>query len=127
MRKQFFIIIIFLYAILSIAFIRISSINPAYKYIVLEFGNTIMATLSLSSYFIVNKYISGKPQAFVRGVNAASLLKLFICMGAILVYVLLNRSNIHKATVFIMFGLYIVYTVAETWILYNIAKGDKKE
>jgi len=65
----------------------------------------------------VNKQVDSRPQAFVRGVYSASFLKLMVCMVSILVYVLLNRTHIHKPSVFVLFGIYAVYTVVETWVL----------
>jgi Na+/H+ antiporter NhaA len=55
-------------------------------------------------------------------VYSASFLKLMVCMIAILVYVLLNRAHLHKASVFILFGIYALYTIVETWILSKLAR-----
>jgi Ca2+/Na+ antiporter len=95
---------------------------PQYHFVALETGNLIMAILTISSFFIVKNQIDSRPEAFVRGVYSASFLKLMVCMVSILVYVLLNRSHIHKGTVFVLFGIYAIYTVAETLLLSKLAK-----
>jgi Ca2+/Na+ antiporter len=59
----------------------------------------------------------------VRGVYSASFLKLMVCMVSLLVYVMLNRATIHKPTVFVLFGIYAVYTIAETILLSRIVKA----
>jgi hypothetical protein len=46
-------------------------------------------------------------------------------MTAILVYVLMFRSNVHKPSVFVLFGIYAVYTILETWALSKMARKDK--
>jgi len=122
MKRQFIIVILVIFILLSIVFYVMRSYAPAYSYIALETGNMIMAALSLSSFFIVKKQIDNRPQAFVHGVYGASFLKLMVCMISILVYVLLNRSHIHKPSVFVLFGIYAVYTIAETLLLSKLAK-----
>ena len=125
MRKKFIVIIVILFVVLSVLFYRISCLVPSYQFIVLELGNFILAVLSISSYLIVSKNVTNRPHAFVQGVNGASLLKLMVCLIAMIIYVMIYRSQIHKPSVFVFFGLYAVYTTIETWILYNIAKEKK--
>ena len=122
MKRQFIIVTVIIFILLSIVFYAMKIYAPAYHFVALETGNGVMAILTLSSYFIVKKQIEGRPQAFVRGVYSASFLKLMVCMVSILVYVLLNRSHIHKASVFVLFGIYTIYTVAETILLSKLAR-----
>ncbi len=88
-------------------------------------GNSIMAILSILTFFIVKKQMNEKPEAFVRGVYGATFLKLMVCMAAILLYVLFDRKNIHKPSLFILFGIYAVYTTMETLLLMKLAKQAK--
>lgn len=122
MKKQFPIVIVIIFVLLTVLFFAMRSFAPAYHFVALETANGLMALLSLSSYFIVRKQIDSRPQAFVRGVYSASFLKLMVCMVAILVYVLLNRARIHKPSVYILFGIYALYTIVETWILSKLAR-----
>ena len=122
MKKQYIIVTLIIFIALSGAFYVLKLYMPTYHFIALETGNGIMAILSLSSYFIVKKQMDSRAQAFVRGVYSASFLKLMVCMVAILVYVLINRTHIHKESVFILFGIYAVYTVAETLLLSKLAR-----
>jgi hypothetical protein len=117
MKKLFIILTIVLFVVLAITFFAMRTYAPAYHFAALETGNAIMAGLSLVTFMIVNKQVDSRPQAFVRGVYSASFLKLMVCMVSILVYVLLNRTHIHKPSVFVLFGIYAVYTVVETWVL----------
>jgi Ca2+/Na+ antiporter len=98
---------------------------PAYKFVALETGNAVMAFLSVISYLMVQKQLEHNTQAFVRGVSGASFLKLMVCMVSILVYVLLNRTHIHKPSVFVMLGIYAVYTMTETILLSKLVREKK--
>jgi len=122
MKKKFIIVTSVIFVLLSVCFYILKTYLPAYRFVTLETGNLLMAILTLSSYFIVQKQIDSRPQAFVRGVYSASFLKLMVCMVSILVYVLLNRANIHKPSVFVLFGIYAIYTTAETLLLSKLAK-----
>ena len=122
MRRKFIILTLVIFVLLSALFTAMHFFASQYQTIALETGNAIMAVLSISTYLMVQKQMSGNPAAFVRGVSGASFLKLMVCMVSILVYVLLNRAHIHKPSVFIMFGIYAVYTVVETILLSKLAR-----
>ena len=122
MRKQFIIAIVTIYVLLTAVFFAMKTYAPAFRFSILETGNTIMAMLSLGTYLLVEKQVDGRPQVFVRSVYSASFLKLMVCMVSILVYVLLNRANIHKPTVYVLFGIYATYTITETWLLSKLVR-----
>ena len=122
MKTKFIITIVIIFIVLSAGFYALKIYAPDYKFITLECGNLVMAILSLSTYIIVEKQKTARPQAFVRGVSGASFLKLMVCMVSILVYVLLNRSHIHKPSVFVLFAIYTVYTIIETTALSKLVR-----
>ena len=82
----------------------------------------LMAVLSLISFFLVTRELKNKPQAFVRGVYSGTFLKLLVCMASVLLYVQLNKPDIHKPTLFILFGIYAVYSIVETALLSKLAR-----
>ena len=116
MKKLFIISIGTIFVLLTVLFYTLGKTNNL-NFLVLETGNVIMALLSYVAYIIVKRQDNDKPHAFVRGVYSASFLKLMVCMISILVYVLLDRANVRKQTVFILFGIYVVYTITETRLL----------
>jgi hypothetical protein len=122
MKNSFVIVTLLVFASLNMVFYALNKYVPEFQFAALEIGNIIMACLCLLSFFIVRKQMEGRPEAFVRGVYSASFLKLMVCMVSILVYVLLNRSHIHKPSVFMLFGIYIIYTIMETWLLSKIVR-----
>lgn len=126
MRKQFIISIVTIFVLHTAVFLGLKHYFPMFQFYALEAGNVIMAGLSGITYLLVNKQMDGRPQAFVRGVSSASFLKLMVCMISILVYVLLNRTTIHKPTVYCLFGIYAVYTTIETMLLTKLVRDKDR-
>lgn len=122
MKKFFVLIIVILFLLLTAVFYGLKSYAPEYHFGILMTGNVTMAILSVITYYMVIGQINKRPEAFVRGVYSSSFLKLLVCMAAILVYVLVNRPNIHKPSLFMLFGIYAVYSIVETWMLSRLAR-----
>lgn len=94
----------------------------AHHYVLLA-GNLALALISGLSYSMSRKGLqSANSNAFVRMVYAATLSKLMLCMLGIAVYVIINRSNTSKSTIFILMFLYVVYTVMETLSLQRLTR-----
>jgi glucose uptake protein GlcU len=125
MNKKFLVSVIAAFILLSAAFYGLKVYAPAYRYTTLMVGNIIMAALCVGSYLLVIRQLNSRPAAFVRGVYSSSFLKLMVCMIGILAYVLINRPNIHKPTVFVLFGIYAVYSAIETVLLSKQAREAK--
>src|ERR1051325_6298061 len=123
MNRIFIGIISALFVVVGLSAFGLHSAYPAFDLKALIGGDALMALLCLLVYFLVIRQLGGRPQAFVRGVMAATFIKLLVCMGALLAYALLNRSTIHKPTLYMLFGIYIVFTIVETWILSKMAKA----
>lgn len=122
MRNNFLLYIITIFVLLSAVFFGIKHEFPAYNFKLLMLGNTIMAILALVTFFLVQQKIHDRPQVFVRGVYSASFLKMMVCMILLLLYVLLNRQQIHKPSILALFGIYAVYTTVETLLLAKMAR-----
>lgn len=94
---------------------------------VLVTGNTAMALITLISYSLNRKGLKAdNPNVFVRSVYGSTLAKLMLCAVGIIVYVLLNRSAVSKATIFLLMFFYLVYTVFETTYLVRSSTRQKK-
>ena len=125
MKNKFIIVTVVIFIFLSAVFFAMHSYAPDFKFAALEAGNVVMASLTISGYMMVKRQLENNAQAFVRGVSGASFLKLMVCMVSILVYVMLNRAHIHKPTVFVMLGIYAVYTIIETVLLSKLVREKK--
>lgn len=89
-------------------------------------ANLILFLLSLASLYLQGRAIESKnPNAFVRGVYMAMLVKLFVCMIAILIYSFIQKSKINKPAIFVSMGIYILYTSLEVSGLMKIARKKK--
>lgn len=122
MKKYFVLIIVLLFLLLSGVFYWLKSAAPEYSYGALMTGNAVMAVLSILTFYMVKAQIGKRPAAFVRTTQAASFLKLLVCAGAVLIYAFLNKANIHKPSLFALFGIYAIYSVIETWMLSGLAR-----
>ena len=110
------------FAVLSAVFLWMRGPLPEYRTALLMTGNGLMALLSIIGQLMVRRQLSQRPQAFVRGVYGATLMKLMVVMGSLLVYLVINRADLHKPSVFMLFGIYVVYTVIETLQMSRLAR-----
>ena len=89
-------------------------------------ANLLLFTLSLAALYLQCRAIlSNNPNAFVRGVYAAMIIKLFVCMIAVLVYAFIKTSNVNKPALFTSMGIYILYTSFEVAGLMKAARKKK--
>ncbi|MBV8255484.1 MAG: hypothetical protein JO154_23000 [Chitinophaga sp.] len=93
---------------------------------VLLIGNLVLALVSLFSYMMSRKGLqTANNNAFVRAVYGSTLSKLMICVLGIGAYVFTYRPHVSKATIFILLGLYLVYTIFETLSLFKFIRQKK--
>jgi len=92
----------------------------------LIWANLFLFFISIGGFLLQRKGLqSPNPQAFVRGMYASMMFKMFICMIVVLIYVFLFRSKINKPGLFTAMGLYIVYTVVEVTALMKVDRKKK--
>lgn len=60
--------------------------------------------------------------AFLRGIYGSLMMKMFIVMAAVFIYVLSSDGKVNKPALFISMGLYIVYTAIEVFQLMKIVR-----
>lgn len=101
-------------------------LNHGYDVDFLIYANAFLLILSLGGFLLQRKALqSANPNAFVRGVYASMMFKMFITMFAVLIYAFLLRSKINKPGLFTAMGMYIVYTVVEVSTLMKVARKKK--
>lgn len=124
--KPYFYILSALFLILFGAISFWCNHHPDFDMIALQLSNLLLALLSVLSFFMLKKNLKAeRPQAFVNGVYGSTLMRLMICMGTIFLYLYANKGHIHQATIFLMMGMYILYTAFETISLSKISKQNK--
>lgn len=96
--------------------------NPAFDIAALIVADVVMLILSLLAWSMHRRNVAERPQAFIRGVYGATMLRLFVCLTGVLIYALMIRSHLHKPTLFLMFGIYMAFTIIETLVMSQTAK-----
>jgi hypothetical protein len=124
MKKIFIIVLLVVFALITGVSYWLHQYDPGFNFTVLMVANGLLFIVALLAHMMAVKSMNGRPQAFVRGVFSGTILKLFVCMAAVLIYAVTNRGHIYKPLVFAFFGIYILYSVAETWMSRKLAKKD---
>lgn len=88
-------------------------------------ANAILFILSFSGFYIQTRGVrSSNINAFIRGVYSSVLLKMFIIMGAILIYILVAGGKVNTPALFTSMGIYLLYTSVEVIQLMKIARKN---
>lgn len=125
MTDRFYIRLIGLFIIINgtLIFLKVRLLETGAHHNVLLIGNLALALITGLSYYMNRKGLqSSNNNAFVRMVYASTLSKLMLCLVGIAVYVIVNRANTSRVTIFILMFLYVAYTVVETLSLQKVTK-----
>jgi hypothetical protein len=114
MNNRLPIIFIAIFVALCVILYVVHQSQPAFDFTALLVANGIMLVLSLAAWAMLRRNVGERAQVFVRGVYGATMLRLFVCLIGLLSYALIKRPAVHKPTLFVMFGIYAIYTVVET-------------
>lgn len=91
---------------------------------VIQAGNSILFLISLLASYMHVKAVGNKnPHAFVRSVMGATVIKLFVIAGSVMLYLIIAGNNKNIAAVFICMGLYVVYTIIEVRGAFSLNQG----
>src|SRR5687767_12744999 len=94
-----------------------------FDYTVLVFGNLMIFGISFLSYWMAVKGLTTKNNhAFFRWVYGSIMIKLFLLAGVAFVYIMMNKKEINKPSLFFCMGLYIIYTFIEVSALMKVNK-----
>ncbi|MEO8568738.1 MAG: hypothetical protein ABI419_06370 [Ginsengibacter sp.] len=86
-------------------------------------GNLILFLLSVSGFLIQMRGLrSPNINAFIRGVYSSLLLKMFMLVIIVLIYIFMNEGNVNKPSLFACMALYFLYTAIEVKQLMKIAR-----
>ncbi len=86
-------------------------------------ANAILFILLFLDFYIQTKGVrSTNINAFIRGIYSSLLLKMFVIVAAILVYILVMGGETNKPSILASMGIYLVYTSLEVIQLMKIAR-----
>jgi len=97
--------------------------NPAFDRLSLWIGDAALALISLFSFWTISKGLkSENNNVFIRAKYTGTLVKFFACIGLLLLYIFLHHKKVHKPSLFLFLGMYIVYAALEAVPLSRLAK-----
>ena len=104
-------------------FIKFFSVRyPQFDQLALYVADLVMLFLSLAAWAVVHKNKSTRPQGYINSIYGATMLRLFAGIIGIMSYAVVNRAHLHKPTIFMMFGIYLAFTVIETVYVSQMAR-----
>ena len=92
-------------------------------YQVLIVANLLFFLVGLFVFFMQKKALHHtNPNVFIRSVMAGMLIKMGVCVLAVIIYRLIAGNNVSKVSVFAAMFLYLVYLGVEVGILTKLNK-----
>lgn len=86
-------------------------------------ANALLFILTFLSFYLQTKGVrSSNVNAFIRGIYSSLLLKMFVIVAAILIYILLMGGETNTPSILASMGIYLVYTFLEVIQLMKIAR-----
>lgn len=77
-------------------------------------ANFILFALSIAGLFIQSRGAGATNlNAFLRGIYTSLLMKMFLIVGAILVYITIMGGEVNRPAIFIGMALYFIFTAIE--------------
>ncbi|MDB5203751.1 MAG: hypothetical protein JWQ27_3160 [Ferruginibacter sp.] len=92
------------------------------NYVILA-ANGLFFLSNVVVFFIQKNALSNtNPNVFIRSVMSGMMIKMFLCVIAVLAYTLLSGPAFNKKAVFISMFLYLIYLAAEVIALTRLNK-----
>jgi hypothetical protein len=124
-QRKYTMALIGIFVLLSIFFLSTKSLFLKWRidnYILL-LANAILFIISIVIFIIQHKaLVHSNPNVFMRSVMLGMMIKMFVCAGAVIVYVLMDPNSFNGTAIFIFMLLYVVYLVAEVGAIMKLNK-----
>lgn len=86
-------------------------------------ANIIFFLIFLLAFFIQKKALkNANPNVFIRSVMAGMMIKMFLCIIAVMAYVVAAGKSVNKISIFIAMFFYLIYLAVEVMILMKMNK-----
>ena len=93
---------------------------------VLIIGNLVLFAVTLISFYFYTRSMDTKnPYAITRLMYGSLLVRMIVCLAAVLIYVLAVGKGVSKGAIFSCIFLYFIYTGVEVAILMKMSKQQK--
>jgi hypothetical protein len=88
---------------------------------ILLIANTLFLILGIVTFRIQQKAMqNSNPNVFIRSVMSVLMIKMFVCVIAVLVYVLSYRNSYSRTSIFAGVFLYFIYLMIEVNVLLKL-------
>lgn len=86
-------------------------------------ANIVLFLLSSFGFFIQSKGArSSNVNAFIRGMYSSILMKMFVIVAAVFIYLFITDGKVNKPALFTSMAIYLIYTSIEVIQLMKIAR-----
>jgi hypothetical protein len=93
------------------------------NYAVLLWANLLFFLVNIAAFIFQKKAAAhSNPNVFVRSVMGSMMLKMFVCVIAVMLYALVWKAYFTKMTVFAAMLLYLIYLGVEVAAAYKMNK-----
>ena len=90
---------------------------------VLIIANSLFLIIAIITSFIQKKALQNtNPNVFIRSVMAGMMIKMFVCIIAIIIYWFIAKQNFSTATVFAAMLVYLIYLGVEVALVSKMNK-----
>jgi hypothetical protein len=93
------------------------------NYAVVMGGNSLFFLVSLLVFRMQYAAMyNSNPHVFIRSVMGGTIIKMFACIAAVIIYYVISRPAFNKPAVYISMLIYIVYLVVEVRTIMKLNK-----
>ncbi len=86
-------------------------------------ANVLFFLINLIAFFMQQKALNNpNPHVFVRSVMGGMMIKMFVCITAVIVYRLVAGNNVSRVSVFAAMILYLLYLGVEVAVITKLNK-----
>ena len=125
MNNRFYILIILVSILLGVI---ISTIGKSvFTTQIVGIGILFLSILIMSTYAFASLTVNdANPNKFVRTVMASTMIKFFVGILGVGTMLLILKKTLHKPDLFLLMGIYLIYTITEAVFLAKIARAPKQ-
>lgn len=117
-------VITFLILTVLIFFAKIGYPQWPVDYMVLAGANGLFFLISLFVFRMQYKAMQNRnPNVFIRSVMTGMIIKVFVCIGAVVAYYFLSGSGFNKPAVYVSMIFYIIFLTVEVRTIMKLNKN----
>ncbi len=91
--------------------------------VVLIAGNSLLYLITIVALYFHQKGFADKnPNVFFRAVYASMLLRMFVCIVAVMLYAVLSGNALNKFSLLLCFVFYFIYVFVEVRQIFSLLK-----